>query len=707
MRSRCAFLCALLLTAVAASGQTVTITSGSVFLYWDSSLSGLQLTGSGTQLTAEVLEGAAGFPAGGVVDLSRSVAIYTNSGHPFVEQVNGITYNAVWPKATFRFVASPMFAPHAPEGTSASFTTPFTMTGEFAGFADRALTQQLFSVSVQGSGVITFDGVRHFQNYWGLFGRGGESFAFTSAVPSPWTSSDVGNVGTSGVSSYSGGTFFVAGAGADIWGTSDAFQFVSQPFAGDGSIVAQLDGINLTQSSYAKAGLMIRQSLAADSPHVLLDVKPDGGVEFMTRSAAGVSTSFLAGAAVTGRPWLRLTRSGSTVTAAISQNGISWTSLGSTTLAGNALVGLVVTSHTTDYVEQAEFEQVAVTSAGPTGGTLPSPWSQLDVGAVVQSGSGSESGGTFTLSGSGADIWGSADAFHYMYTENISEGSIAARVVSMDSTNTFAKAGVMFRASLDPAAAQVILDVRPNGGIEFMARSVSGQDTTFVAGATAIFPVTLKLQRMDSLTDSVFVASVLDSDSGGWRQIGTVNVRIGSVALSGLAVTSHDTSQINTAVFDTVEVERNLLVDGDFEGYSPPSLGPPGWISDQPLRRIPAVSDSSAPYEGFKAGVCSQTTVDDCGLYQEVTIPAPGTYVFSVRATSTHSGAFVGVNINGSSFQSLPIDVWPKGTWGSPPYTISFSANKGDIVRVWMYSPATPAWTAIDAATLEEDFSTP
>src|SRR5215831_10583399 len=124
----------------------------------------------------------------------------------------------------------------------------------------------------------------------------------------------------------------------------------------------------------------------------------------MTRSAPGGSTTFLAGATVTGRPWLRLTRSGSAVTAAISQDGVSWTSLGSATLDGNALAGLVVTSHTTDYIEQAIFEQVAVTSAGPSGGTLPPPWSQSDVGAVVQAGSGSESGGTFTVSGSGADI---------------------------------------------------------------------------------------------------------------------------------------------------------------------------------------------------------------------------------------------------------------------------------------------------------------
>ena len=706
MRSQCALVCGLLLTAVTASAQTATITSGGAFLYWDGSLSGFQFSGPGINLTGEILQGSLdALPGGRIVDLSDTFAAYANSTHPFPEQVNGITYDAAWIRASFTFTATPIFLPLGPDGATASFSTPFTMTGQFSGYADRGLTQQLFSVSVSGSGVISVGPLRNLSGTWALRGGGGTGFAFTQPVPSPWTSTDVGNVGAAGVSSFSGGLFSVAGAGADIWGTSDAFQFVSQPLAGDGSIVARLDGINPTRSPYAKAGLMMRQSPAADAPHVLLDVKPDGGVEFMTRSNSGGDTSYLGGGMTTGNAWLRLTRSGVNVTAAISQDGVNWTSLGSATLAGSALVGLVVTSHTTDFIEQAEFEQVAVTSAGVSAGTLPPAWSQVDVGNTVQSGKGSEAGGTFTVVGSGADIWGPADAFHFVYASNVSEGSIAARVVSMDNTNPFAKAGVMFRASLDPGAAHVILDVRPDGNVEFMTRSTSSGSTTFIAGAVTTFPATLKLQRVHGSVDSVFVASVLDSS--GWRQIGTVTIRIGPAALSGLVVTSHDTSQLNTAVFDTVEVARNLLVDGNFEGYATPSLGPPGWISDQPLRKVAAVSDSSHPYDGAIAGVCARATFDDCGLYQEVTIPATGSYVFSVRANSDHSGALVGVNINGSGFQSLPIDVTPAGNYGVAPYTISFDASAGDTVRVWMYAPATPGFAAIDGVTLEQDFSSP
>jgi hypothetical protein len=708
MRSLCALVGGLLLSAAGASAQTATVTSGTVFLYWDGSLSGFQLTGPGTQLVGEVLQGSIdGLPDGTVVDMSRTVATNLHSNHPFVEHVNGTVYNSVWISATFTFTANPIFIPGGIDGATASFSTPFTMSGQFSGFADQALTQQLFSVSTQGSGVISVGPLRHFAGAgrWALTGAGGTGFTFTDALPSPWTSSDVGSAGTAGVSSYSNGTFYVAGAGADIWGATDAFQFVSQPLPADGSIVVQLDGISPTLSPFAKAGVMIRQSTSADSPHVLLDVKPDGGIEFMTRTTTGGSTQFIAGATTTGRPWLRLIRSGAIVEAAISQDGANWTSLGSATLAGNVLVGLAVTSHSNDLIEQAEFEQVAVTSGGGTPGTLPSPWSQTDVGAVGRSGSGSEAGGAFTVAGAGADMWGTADAFHFVYTSNVSEGSIAARVVSMDNTNPFAKAGVMFRASLDPAAAHVILDVRPDGNIEFMTRSASGADTTFIAGAVTSFPATLMLQRVHGSVDSAFVASVFES--GAWRQIGIVTTRIGPEALSGLAVTSHDASQLNTAIFDTVEVARNLLVDGNFEGYSPPSLGPPGWISDRPLRQVAAVSDSSHPYEGLNDGMCSQTTFADCGLYQDVIIQTAGAYVCSVRANSNHAGAFVGVNINGVGFQSLPIDVHPVGDYGTAPYTISFTASAGDTVRVWMYSPATPGVVAIDAATLEQDFSSP
>ena len=114
--------------------------------------------------------------------------------------------------------------------------------------------------------------------------------------------------------SFSNGVFTVAGAGADIWGTADSFNFLSRPVSGDGQIVARVTALQNT-GAYAKAGIMWREAPAAGSAHVILDVRPGGAVEFMTRSATGGPTTYIVG--VLPQPFpirLELRRTGSSVT---------------------------------------------------------------------------------------------------------------------------------------------------------------------------------------------------------------------------------------------------------------------------------------------------------------------------------------------------------------------------------------------------------
>ena len=57
---------------------------------------------------------------------------------------------------------------------------------------------------------------------------------------------------------------------------------------------------------------------------------------------------------------------------------------------------------------------------------------------------------TYSVTGNGGDIWGNADAFHYMYQELTGDAVMVARVVDNGSgTNEWAKGGVMIRQSLD------------------------------------------------------------------------------------------------------------------------------------------------------------------------------------------------------------------------------------------------------------------
>src|SRR5204863_9592755 len=56
----------------------------------------------------------------------------------------------------------------------------------------------------------------------------------------------------------------------------------------------------------------------------------------------------------------------------------------------------------------------------PTGGTVGSGWSHADVGSVGAAGSASSGGSVYngerlTVNGSGADIWGTADEFHFAW----------------------------------------------------------------------------------------------------------------------------------------------------------------------------------------------------------------------------------------------------------------------------------------------------
>ncbi len=182
-----------------------------------------------------------------------------------------------------------------------------------------------------------------------------------AGLPSPWTSQDIGSVGQPGTASYSAGQFTVAGGGADIWGTSDAFQFVRQPASNNAQIVARVTGEQNT-NALAKAGVMLRGGLSAGAAHVTLDVRPDGTVEFMARSAAGGTTSMLAGTTQAAPAWLRLVRSNKTVTASVSADGTTWRTIGSTkvSLGPGASIGLAVTSHDTSLRNTATFDNVSV-----------------------------------------------------------------------------------------------------------------------------------------------------------------------------------------------------------------------------------------------------------------------------------------------------------------------------------------------------------
>jgi regulation of enolase protein 1 (concanavalin A-like superfamily) len=369
-----------------------------------------------------------------------------------------------------------------------------------------------------------------------------------TVLPAPWSDGDIGSTGAAGGATYtsSSGLYIVKGAGADIWGSSDSFNFASQALSGDGEIVARVTGVQNT-SSMAKGGVMFRDGLSSGAAHVMLDVKPGGGVEFMSRSTSGGATAYLGGTTLSLPAWVKLARSGSTFKAYTSTDGNTWTTVGSTTVAMSASpsVGLLVCSHVSGTLDTSTFDHVSVKSAASAALT------DADIGTVGLAGSSSSSGGVVTVKGAGADIWGSADSFHFAYQAMSGDGQVVARVTGVQNTSSLAKAGVMIRDTLAAGAVNVLLDVKPGGGSEFMSRSATNGATSYLAGATASVPVWVKLVRTGTT-----VTGYTSTDGTNWTTVAATTVPLGTNVYAGLVVCSHSTTTLNTSTFSNVTVGK-------------------------------------------------------------------------------------------------------------------------------------------------------
>ncbi len=209
---------------------------------------------------------------------------------------------------------------------------------------------------------------------------------------------------------------------------------------------------------------------------------------------------------------------------------------------------------------QTYYYVVTVTNSGSEGlpstevsaslpGTLPPQFTSADVGGPSPAGSASFCGGQFTVSGGGADIWGTADAFQfvYVYVPVSTNCDIRARVVSMQNTSGNAKAGVMIRETLTAGSRSVLADVEPSAGIEFIWRnSTGGSSSSSVVSGTP--PNWVRLTR----TNNTFTA-YYSGDGNSWTQIGTpTNITMAVGAYVGLPVCSHNNGTLSSCLIDNV-----------------------------------------------------------------------------------------------------------------------------------------------------------
>jgi len=369
-----------------------------------------------------------------------------------------------------------------------------------------------------------------------------------SGVPAPWIEQDIGAVGVAGSATFASGLFTINGSGSDIWGNADAFHYVYQPMSGDGTIVARVETVQNVYP-WTKAGVMIRATTDPGSAHASVFVTPGKGIAMQWRSASGAVSSSVAVAGAAPR-FVRLVRTGSSVAGSYSSDGATWTAIGTATvtLPQGVLAGMPVASHDNTQTATATFDSASVTAAPQPPPGLPAPWTQKDIGSVGAAGSGTYANGVFTIKGSGADIWGSADAFHYVYQPMSGDGTIVARVATVQSLNAWVKAGVMIRATADAGSAHAAIYVTPGKGIALQWRSAANGATVNqqVAGAA---PKWVRLVRAGGDLTAAY-----SSDGASWTTVATVAVTLPQSVLVGLPISSHDNAQLATASIDNVSV---------------------------------------------------------------------------------------------------------------------------------------------------------
>jgi regulation of enolase protein 1 (concanavalin A-like superfamily) len=435
--------------------------------------------------------------------------------------------------------------------------------------------------------------------------------------------------------------------------------------SGDIDISVRVDSLEKTDV-WAKAGLMIRETLAADARHVDMMLTGDGLATFQHRTTVGGGGASTTVPGMTFPYWVRLVRQGNVFTGYRSPNGTTWSAVGSLTLSlsSSTYVGLAVTSHNPSQLATGVLSNLSTTApSGGTPSTLPSPWTNRDIGSPAKAGSASASAGTFTVAGAGADVWATSDQFQFVYQPLQGDVEVLARVDSLQNTNVWAKAGVMIRESLNANSRHAFMLATPGSGWAFQSRLETGGTSYTQPGPTGTAPGWVRLVREGNLF------SAYHSTNGtSWTLVATDTIAMASTVYVGLAVTSHNTSATAAASFSNVTARTSTGGGGTNQ---PPTVSV----------TTPTASTFTAPAKFTVTAAASDTdgTISKVELYQGTQLlKSDTTSPYSVSVTISTAGTYdlkaIATDNDGASTTSATRTVTVTSTSTNQPPSVSLTA---------------------------------
>jgi len=270
----------------------------------------------------------------------------------------------------------------------------------------------------------------------------------------------------------------------------------------------------------------------------------------------------------------------------------------------------------------------------PGAGSVSADWLGADVGAVGAAGSVSRVGARFTVRGSGADIWGTADEFQFVHRLLTGDGDVVARITGLTNTAPWAKAGLMIRESLAPGSRFALVLMTPGGnGSSFHYRTATGGNAApnDSGDGVSTLPRWLKISRRGNV-----VSGYLSADGITWALRDSVTLALPATVHAGLAVTSHKDGTLATGTFESVRIAPGTgtaPATGEFSVEDPFPTSP---AFVQPTKLVQAPGDTARWFVLEKTGRVK--------VFRSDTPASVGTWLnFSAKVNTNSEGGLLGL----------------------------------------------------------------
>ena len=219
----------------------------------------------------------------------------------------------------------------------------------------------------------------------------------------------------------------------------------------------------------------------------------------------------------------------------------------------------------TENMNSFMYRRTADTSTAVAQPNLPHPTAftvasltNVDVGTCAIVGTGTVSSGTWTLRGSGSNIYNtSVDSFHFAYKAVTGDCVILAKITAQG-TQSNAKAGLLIRASLAANASDIKIFQNNNpGDIRSTWRGATATDNnvSVQTNAGAVMPYWLKIERLGNRFTTYY-----SPDGTNWTGQLSAEIPLAATVYAGLGACDGNNTILNTATFTNVSVGASIPV---------------------------------------------------------------------------------------------------------------------------------------------------